>query len=771
MKIILDNCNSTPLSSYLKSLGVFRILSTQYNKDILAYWESDNFVIESSSLNKEELLNFILSKYKPSSIISPWINMSSIYLHRPNHWNNNGAYNLIMKTDDLRFKQIKNDMVDLSKIEAFSYLYKTPKEFVKEFEKDFNILNVDEKNRGKIRSSLESVSNDNETNAISELYQTNENIKRLVDYYEKNIVNKIDIRAKSRALLSDTFVDWIDSCVVLDSNLKKINTPLLGTGGNEGDMDYATKFQTYIVDMLIKKDHSKDLLESALFNLKPNNNLKKDKIGKFYPARSGGYNQGNSIESKDFTMNPWDFILLIEGLLIWSNSISKKDSLNQKNYLMSPFTVKLSPVGYTSSHIKDPSASKSFETWIPIWKNPAHLEEISSLFKIGRVVFNNKAARNGIEFIEAIKTLGVDKGPTSFIRYVTSVRRGDKNFLAIPVSIMPIDYDKKISSLSEINRMTGVFKRLKPKIESATYNNILDNILRSTYNFSIQDSSTNAQKLLTSLGLAESFVWKNKDGYSKGLSKPIGLLSSKWILYANDNSPEFRIALAVASVTGSIGSIRQDIEPIDSTGNKWLDSNLVWIPSWIGINLYEKMANTVYRRLIKAEQSESKKIPLQGKFYATLEDVSKYIDGLLDENKIENLILGLLLIDWNKINYYDIKKEIAEPSKINYKINRGYLILKASLLNDKDEDSSNIIESRLIPLLKANRINDAIKVAERRVLIKNLLYTDIDFPNSDDGIKLAGALLIPIDADNKNGCINRKIYCMIYGDKKVLRNE
>ena len=756
MKIHLSNCNPEPLSAYLKGLGLFRVLSIQKCQSATAWWESNNFVIESP-LNREEIVSFIMDEYLPSPIFSPWNKGSFIFMHRPDHWNKNGVYSNIMSPANNRFKSIRSDIERLYKTQHFSYRYETPQEFVERF--DIKKL---QKNKNKENKSLLTIINNiykyNQKETIHQLYDNKDpEIIKLVNYYEKNIIDFPSLIAECRASLSDNFVEWLDACVVLDSNLKKMIAPLLGTGGNEGDLEYATKFLTYAVDMLLKnKKNSQELLEAALFGTNTNN-LKKDKIGKFYPGKSGGYNQGNGIENKDFHINPWDFIFLIEGLFLWSNSISKKNNSNAKNYLMSPFTVKLFQAGYPSAQIIE---AKAFETWIPIWKNPVHIEELYNLFATGQAVFNNKDARNGLEFMQAIKTLGVDKGIDQFTRYITSIRKGTSNFLSIPVSNLTVGYENKIILSREINSIINKFKNSRPENPPASYETSMRILNTAAYNFTVHPDIVNTQGLLQACGLAETLAWKNR----KSFKRPLGLLSPKWISYADDNSTEFRIALAIASVSGDIGNMRHEIEPVDQSGKNWVSSNIPWTSSWIGNNLSEKLVNVVHRRLIKALQAESKQIPLDGRFSVSMEEVSMYIDGLLDESKIENLIIGLSMIDWNgKGAIIDHIREELERHKIpRYPVNRAYAVIKAALLNDGEH---NVIESRLIPLLKANRILDAVKIAETRVFIKNQLYMDTQMPDSGNGIRIAAALLIPIDYSHQ------KIYNMLYGKKEMLKNE
>ncbi len=732
MKITLENCNLEPMSSYMKALGLFRLLAEQKCVDIKAYWESNNFVLDSC-INKQEIMDFLLNEYSPSSVISPWNRGNYLYLHKQHPNEKNDIYKTLMAQNAPRFSRIKSDIEKLYGTKAFSYRTEKFSDFYSRFDNTRTTQNS--KSFQKFMKLLDKIKTGSKGKfKLLEQYNTDKEIKECIDIYEKAVMITADVISEARATLSDNFVEWLDTCLVLDSSLNKITAPLLGTGGNEGNLEYSTEFMKYIILMLIKKDDATELLESSLFGT-PTDKLKKEKIGKFYPGRSGGYNQGNDIENKDFYINPWDFILLIEGLFLWSNSTSRKDTINPRSYIMSPFTVKLFPAGYSSSDIPD---KKSSETWAPLWEHPVHLEELKALFSYGRAVYNNSYAKTGLEFLEAVKSLGVDKGITRFVRYVTHQRKGQGNFLAIPVSSISVGYNPKILKLNKVNRMVQTFIHGAPSNNiPESHKQLLRSVNNAVFNFAVDTSTYNAQKLISLLGKMEIYASVRKKQYST-----LGYLQEDWIEYANDNSPEFRIALSIASINGHMGSIRKELEPVNQKCTGWIDST--WVNSWIGKDLPNKMTNLVYRRLLKATQQGLNVIPLYSVFGATLEDVSMFIDEQLDEDKIEGLVLGLAMINFESAQRIDKIRRSYEQTikKQEFPVNIPYVLLKSALTPDLD--SGTVIESSIIPLLRTNRIREAVNIAQRRLLVNKNLYSHISVPDSKYGIRLSAALLIPL---------------------------
>ena len=75
----LDGCAPTPLASYLKALGVLRLISSDANHvdgqaadpKARGWWEGERFHIRTT-LDRAALCRFFLDEYAPSPIIAPW---------------------------------------------------------------------------------------------------------------------------------------------------------------------------------------------------------------------------------------------------------------------------------------------------------------------------------------------------------------------------------------------------------------------------------------------------------------------------------------------------------------------------------------------------------------------------------------------------------------------------------------------------------------------------------------------------------------------------
>ena len=76
--LTLDGCAPTPLASYLKALGILRLISSDANHvsrraadpKARGWWENERFHLRTRS--RDALCRFFLDDYAPSPIIAPW---------------------------------------------------------------------------------------------------------------------------------------------------------------------------------------------------------------------------------------------------------------------------------------------------------------------------------------------------------------------------------------------------------------------------------------------------------------------------------------------------------------------------------------------------------------------------------------------------------------------------------------------------------------------------------------------------------------------------
>src|SRR4051794_7031391 len=76
--VTLPGCTPEPLMSYLKSLGMFRLVAEQADPAATLSWTGGSAVL-NSKLDREGLAAFFLNEYRPTPILAPWNGGSGFY--------------------------------------------------------------------------------------------------------------------------------------------------------------------------------------------------------------------------------------------------------------------------------------------------------------------------------------------------------------------------------------------------------------------------------------------------------------------------------------------------------------------------------------------------------------------------------------------------------------------------------------------------------------------------------------------------------------------
>ena len=165
----------------------------------------------------------------------------------------------------------------------------------------------------------------------------------------------------------DALLPWIDAAVVL-SGEGTFFPPLLGTGGNDGRLDFSTNFHQRLLDVLGMSAQeagpslawARDLLGGT-----ETEQLAKAAVGQFDPGSAGG--PGSSpFGAADSLVNPWAYILLVEGALLFAASTARRNQHYRQGdeRAAMPFTVYGSPDGSASGAAGEESRG---EVWVPVW--------------------------------------------------------------------------------------------------------------------------------------------------------------------------------------------------------------------------------------------------------------------------------------------------------------------------------------------------------------------------------------------------------------------
>ncbi len=697
--ITLTGCKTTPLVNYLKALAVFRITSIQKDPSVRCFWQ-DDFLNMIAPFTIDNLIDFFLEEYKPAPIIAPW--NSSAGFSPPDE--KEGEY--------LRFIKSQTSLERL---------------------KDYReIILIAEK-------------------AIRHLEITDS--KSLKE-------NKNALCALLRKTLPDSAIPWLDATIIITSTEKgkpDLNyPPLLGTGANDGRLDFTVNFMKNLKEILTNLNTSKSRawLKDALLGLNESQGIN-NPSGFFSLSAAGGPNTDQGFEGES-VLNPWDFILMIEGTILFAGSVSRRFSVTEaQGKAAFPFTVNPSAVGFNSYAAKEESTSRSRgELWVPVWKNPVSLVELENLYGEGRARLGRRLARNGLDFARSIASLGTARGVDSFIRYSFLKRRGDSH-IAVPLRTyktrkIPLEGVNLIDQIDNwiisAERAVSGAKTVPHSIVSSLYA-----LKESIHSYTVHGQKRDFQKIVVNLGKLERAIASSKTIKSTYNIRPLFLRDVGWIKMCDDGSHEFRIAASVVSIQPAeekIGPLRANLEPVTVVKDfaEWEENSKQVVP--VSNDVYRTLISILERRIIEALKHELEFIPIAGTLHCSAHEIKLFLDGRLDGEKILSLILGLSLIHHRIFAYYRDGRKNGESEP---RIPRDYIVLKTqflpSSLSVNNENISFPYDLTLFSLLSAGRVKEACKKATQRLRNAGFLPLSAFGVSGCDPHRLLASMIIPIQTE------------------------
>ena len=660
----LHGCAPVPLAHYLKALGVLRLVSEQYpDSGATGHWQGNTFVL-TSTLDRDALLQFFLEAYQPTPIIAPWNGGSGFFPK-----DNKAGIEPIQKTEPPRFARFQQAI-----------------------------------------SVAES--------CLAEL----------------KLSEKPDSKEAKEALLtlcrnqsSDEALEWLDCAYVLTDDGAKY-PPLLGTGGNDGRLEFTNNLMQRLAELFdlpsgnpVKECQA--LLDNALFGgTAPV--LVNGAIGQFSPAAGGGFNASTGFDAPS-AMNPWDYVLMMEGAILFAGAAVKRLETAQIRQLVYPFCVKQAGVGYGSATLSDEENSRC-EMWLPLWQQPAGLPELQALLSEGRAQVGGRSARNGVDFARAVATLGVDRGIGAFQRYGFQVRNGLAYF-ATPLDRVIVKRNQLASQLlAPLDQWLERFRRAaRTDGAPASVQRAARNLEAAIMAFCKASDRLRVQELLISLGecekaLASSWKWTTKKEVA---ISPLPLLGPEWLEAANTGTTEFWLAASLASTTANYKGhwlpLRCHLEPVAQknghAGGRFLwteniEANVVWREG----NFAEALNDILARRIILAVQNGCKSYLDTARIPARSSDIALFIEHRTDDALISCLLWGLSLIDFSagELPMPEVPSGFCEPPAF-------YALLKLCFIKKLGET-----EISLVPAIhrraRAGYGFEASELASRRLRASGL---------------------------------------------------
>lgn len=648
--ILLEGCPSKPLSAYLKSLGVLRLVAEQKDSSIRGAWRDGCFVL-SGPMTKDELRSFFLDSYEPTPLVSPWNGGSGFY-----PGDKNGAVDALEQSTLSRLARYREVIAAIRRWPEFQELASLPPDKAK---------------------------------------------KRHEKILEKS---KTVILNRCRAVLPECCLPWLDAVFSLRSD-KPSFAPLLGTGGNDGNMEYINNFMQHVAELFLHTpaELQSAWLDAALFGVSVQN-LPPSAVGQFDPGNAGGRNQNMGVYHNKTRYNPWDFLFLMEGTLLFAGALVRR-SPEDPAQASFPFSVNSSlSAGFTSSSLKDKGRG---EIWLPLWSHPASVRELRHLLGEGRASLNRMQVRDGLDFARAVSTLGVDRGIEAFERYNFLERRG-QSYVAMPSGRVSVTYRPEVTLLDPVVRSLRIRFTGKENDIPAALLSARRRLSRAIFDCTRNPDARHFQMVSRELAHLDALP-----GLPKMLASPCAPLPAAWIDACDDGSPEVRLAAAVASLRqeGKLGAFRAHLAPVDpSAMQRWGAAPNHYLP-WRG-SLLDGLGKILLRRLILAQKYGVS--PLKASLELDPADLTFLLEGRIDMALFNDLLRAFSLVRFSR-NSPESWKRPVQQKRLPYAL--GLLkLLYSAIPSDAGLDAAKLHpETRIVMLLQAGRMEEACSLASQRI--------------------------------------------------------
>ncbi len=682
-EIPLPGCQSQPLAGYLKALGVVRIVAEQLDPKILCRWTKHGFEIRSV-LTLQQLNKFFTEDYAPTPVIAPWNGGSGYYPK-----DNSEALEKILASQSTRFSNYKNAIhIARASVNA---------EELTESPKDVKIKN------------------------------------RLLNHV--------------RSELDEPALDWLDAALTLNGDNQKF-PPLLGTGGNDGRLDFSNNFMQRLVALIDTNGQpthdSEQCLAQALLD-GPAYFSKRHAIGQFAPVAAGSYN-GSTGFSSNATASPWDYVLMIEGAMLFASAVTRRLDTHVNGAPSFPFTTRSVGAGSGATHASDEADARA-EIWLPLWNMPAGIADLKQLFHEGRVTLGRKNPRDGLEFARAVSLLGTTRGVNAFERYAFLMRSG-KAYLATPIGryIVPKSRQKNLLAELESNRWLGNFNAAcRDKNAPARLGRLQAPLRDQMFALTQANEADRAERcraILKQLGKIERYAARSQK-FRESVN-PLQALSLDWAVTSGAPTPEYRIAAALASLRVKDNKLitRQLVSPV--LHKEWQTGTSRDI-CWNHPDVKHCISKSLDRLSLRALQAGDPDHGLASQRSCDLSDIAAWLDeDTCNDTEIHALVPGLALLAKADLPGHAPENDMtALPT--------AYRVLKLCFCGNTQLHRAGVLAAGISlhnprPILRHLRSGDitrALKLAGRKLRIAGLsvptvLHCDID------PARLTSSLLIPL---------------------------
>lgn len=750
---VLTGCSPAPLANYLKALGVLRLVGEQADRQVRGCWDGERFRL-LTKLSKEELEKFFLERYEPTPMLSPWNKGCGFFKA-----NDPGLSPLECSTA-ARFQRFRDGVAaarqllnEISQADAAIRAIKartktnangfqseaqrqllanndTYRSVLQLLHEQLKWTDLAPENRAEVEGDIVTTTSLTQrtnppTRRSAEVLKASTGYKRLLAAADRHFKSvKATLIPDCHRLWRGLHAEWLSAAVVLDEKGSPIWPSLLGTGGNDGNLDFTNNFMQQLGTLFDltsdsggPKTAANVLLSNSLWS-GPATKLTSAAVGQYLPGSAGGANSSTGFASGNL-VNAWDFVLMMEGSLLFTARATRRLDPNAFSRASAPFAVRPHAAGFAT-----PGTEKAQrgEQWMPLWKQPATLPDVAAMYGESRVQLDRQSANRPVDMARAISRLGVARGIEAFVRYGYLERNGQST-LAVPLGLVRVRHHPRTYLIDDIaGWLDRMQLRSRDKNAPARLVHAERRLADAVFAaLTHDDTPSRWQAILLAAADIES-LQATGTAIEAG---PIPSLRPEWAAAVDDGSAEVRLALALGSAAAGY---TKEGRPIDPVRFHWLplergarrfktaDKRLVNDPRVVasGRDPIRDLSALVERRLIEAGmkgQRRSRLVAAPG-CSARLDDLSRFLSGALDLEKLLGLGRAFMAIKWDQWSREHCPRTISTkdiPEEIWLAVRLA--CLPWPLTRDKDV----LADARIVRLLAGAEGSRAIEIARTRL--------------------------------------------------------
>jgi CRISPR-associated protein Csx17 len=584
---VLPGLRPEPLASYLAGLGLIRILGEQADPLITARWTAGGLEVATAI---PDIAAWLADEYVPTPVVSPWNSGSGF-----------GAK-------------------DKEPVRRFGRLGEHPSPRL-----------------ARLRETIE---------VARQVVATARERGWITD---TGVADKAAVVLELRNRCPEELLPWIDAAIVL-SGSDTYFPPLLGTGANDGRLDFSTNFHEQVMQVVAAtgKQRARSLAAARdLLTGTQDEQLAEAPIGQFAPGDAGGPGSSRFGGAASLA-NPWSYVLVVEGAMLFAASAARRHQHGAGRAAM-PFTVTGSPDGSSSGAQAEESRG---EVWVPVWTKDFSLAEIRQLFAEARASWRGRPSRRAVDFYAATRTLGVARGIDEFVRFGLQQRNG-LAFTAVPLDRITVREKPSVQLAAKVEDWVS---RIGAGDVSAAVREVLRGFQAAHLEFARDGGPRSLARMLAALTTLEMTVGRSgraRSAVPVRYAPPAGDFLD---VLKDEESPELRIAVGIAScatrpVEGPGRTMRQLLLPVDPGG--WRDAPVV--PGFGARPLASVLADVlIWRSRTATGDRDARKYRGVTTFWGIpvpAADLHAFATGddQVDEKLLDTLLRACLALNWRNV--------------------------------------------------------------------------------------------------------------------------